>query len=144
MRLYEILNESKFKFGTDKHYQFHMSVEPSLVNGKNFSQQKRTISIDGAGGDALGEGNRIYTTLNLQYWATQFFYEDVEDFPAYVYLVYVDSPSDGSIHAAHQDANLPHDVTVLALLDKINVENDEVPDYGRIIWLAEKLISKSM
>lgn len=137
MRLYEISSES---FGKNPHYQFHMSVEPDLVEGKSFAHQIRTISTDGERGNAGTDGNVIYTTLNLQYWATQFFYEEVENFPEFVYLVYVEHPTVGSTEAAHQDANHPSEVTVLKKIGRIDSSEDSVPDYGKFIWLADKFM----
>lgn len=126
------------------HYQYHLSVEPDLKPGKSFANQTRTISYDGARGNAGTDGNVIYTTLNLQYWATQFFYEEVDDFPNNVYLVYVKNPSKGSIDAAHQDASPPNEVIVLTKLGEIDLEDDNVPDYGKFQWLAQKWIKNSL
>jgi hypothetical protein len=128
----------------DPRFQYHLSVEPDLVPGKPFSEQTRTISHAGARGDASGEdAGYIYTTLNLRHWATQFFYEEVEDFPAFVYLVFVKDGSGGSIWAAHQDASPPQDVIVLAKLGEIDLEGDDVPDYGLFEWNAQKWIKQN-
>lgn len=130
----------------DPRFQYHLSVEPGLVPGKSFAEQTRTVSYAGARGDAGGEdAGHIYTTLNLRHWATQFFYEEVKDFPANVYLVFVEDGIFGTIETAHQDANPPASVIVLTKLGTIDLsgDNDEVPDYGKFEWLASKWIKQN-
>lgn len=126
----------------DPHYQFHLSVEPDLKPGLTFAHQTRTVSTVGARGESGGEG--IYTTRQLSHWITQLSYEDVDEFPRYVYLVYVKGPTEGSIWSAHQDCNQPSEVTVLALLDVLDDDPDgPTPDIGKIIWRAQKWILNS-
>lgn len=127
----------------DPRFQFHWSVEPDLIPGKSFAEQHRTVSYAGARGDASGEdAGYIYTTHNFVYWATQFFYEEVDDFPAFLYLVYVKNGQSGTIETPHQDANPPTDVVVLAKVGEIDLTHDGVPDYGRMQWAAERWIKQ--
>jgi hypothetical protein len=130
------------KLGKDPRFQFHLSVEPDLVPGRSFAEQTRTVSYAGARGDA-GEGNgEIYTTSNLRYWITQLSYEDTGDFPENVYLVYVRDGSEGSIWSPHQDMSPPEDVIVLAKVGVIDASSDDMPDVGKMEWVAEKWLAE--
>jgi hypothetical protein len=88
------------------------------------------------------------TTRDLIYWGNQLAYEMPksrfkQDFPHYVYLVFVKNPTSGSVWAAHQDMNPPNDVIVLAKLGMTENNPESVPDYGRLIWKAEKWIKQN-
>ena len=115
--------------------QFHMSVEPNLVPGKTFAEQQRTVSKQGSRGDAGDTDGHIYTTNNLFYWASQLAFENIDDFPKYVYLVKLKDANSGSIWAAHQDASPSEDVMVLTKLGEID---DEGTNIGKLDWLGEK------
>ncbi len=138
--MFEIISEAALKIHS--RFQFHMSVEPNLIPGKSFAEQTRTVSQSGSRGDA-GEGNgQIYTTHDLFYWSSQIAYEDVGDFPNYVYLVFVREGGHGTIHAAHQDMSPPQDVIVLVKIGDSDPNSDDVPDYGRMMAIGERWVKQ--
>lgn len=142
MKMRDLMSIVEGKLNLDPRFQFHMSVEPDLVPGKSFAEQTRTVSFAGARGDAFDTQGDIYTTHNPSYWGTQMAREGMGDFPCHVYLVFVRNGHTGTIYAPHQDVSPPADVIVLAKVGECDPDSDDVPDYGRMVWLGQKWVKE--
>lgn len=133
-----VLNEMKINESAGDTFEFHLSTEPDLIEGKPFSQQTRTVSSEGERGDmGAEEKGVIYATDSPEDWYQQFESElaDAPEFiPNNLYIVKVKNPSKGS-HLS-QSINKPEDVVVI---EKVPNTDEGTPDFKRGYAMLNKL-----
>lgn len=105
----------KESFNPNSRFEYHISDNPNLTEGKLFSEQVKPTNI-GERGFAGKEENieQIFSTKNPQQWSAQLNYEGNKK-PQYVYLVEVKNPAKVDIMDGlpHQSINSPADVKIL-------------------------------
>jgi hypothetical protein len=105
----------KESFNPMSKFEYHLSDNPNLIEGKTFAEQTKPKNLGerGFGGKEENIG-QVFSTKNPQQWSAQLNYEGNKK-PQYVYLVEVKNPAKPDIldGLPHQSISSPEEIRVI-------------------------------